>query len=204
LGDGRFRRPGCCVGRAGRWLRGAAHTRRDAHRERGPCLGAAHGQPAARQPWPGLAIQTGTAPSPSMGVLARVGHPAFSARQAVDLLGAIPVVTTAHPLERGPRAQRRDNALHGTITAPWAGPPGPASPRDAPCHDPHGTSHPTAWASGRRRHLGWEPSDTRSQVHWGLPRRWSSLEVVVDDNSPIALRWKPFQVRVFWRRYCSM
>jgi hypothetical protein len=79
-----------------------------------------------------------------MGVLARFGHHDFIARQEVDVLGALHVVTKEHPTARGPRDHRREQRLHGTITAPWAGPTGHASHRDAPCHDQHGTSNPTA------------------------------------------------------------
>src|SRR5207245_3695335 len=39
------------------------------------------------------------------------------------------------------------------------------------------------------------------QCPWGFPRRLR-VAVVVDDNSTTALRWKPFQVSAFWRRYC--
>jgi hypothetical protein len=57
-------------------------------------------------------------------------------------------------------------------------------------------------AEGRRRHMGVETVEQRENVHGGLPRRWSRVEVVADDTSPIALRWQPFQVHEFWRRYC--
>ena len=38
-------------------------------------------------------------------------------------------------------------------------------------------------------------------VHMGLLRSLR-VAVVVDDNSTIVLRQKPFQVHAFWRRYC--
>jgi hypothetical protein len=88
-----------------------------------------------------------------MGVLAGFGHHDFIARQQVDTVGAIQMVTKEHPTERGPRDYRREKALHGTITAPWAGPTGHASHRDTPRHHQHGQRHPPELAQGRGRHL---------------------------------------------------
>jgi hypothetical protein len=53
-----------------------------------------------------------------MSVLARFGHHDCIARQEVDILGAIPMVTIEYPTSRAPRDHRREKALHGTITAP--------------------------------------------------------------------------------------
>src|SRR2546425_8902828 len=39
-------------------------------------------------------------------------------------------------------------------------------------------------------------------IHRGLPQR-VRVAVVVDNNSTTAWRWKPLQVRTFWRRYCT-
>ena len=194
FGDGWCPLLGCCRRLAGSLLGWAAHPRLDVHRERAPFREADQGQPAAGQPRHWLAIQTGKESIQSVGVLARFGHHDCIASQAGDLRCAIPGVTTAHPKQRGPRDHRGENTLHGTLTAPWTGPTGPASHRDAPRHDQHGSSHPAAWAEGRRRHRGMEPLHQCDHGHGGLPCRWLSVEGVVDDNSTTVLRPKPFHV----------
>ena len=151
-GEGRFGLPGCGFGLASSLLRGAAHNLRYAPRERAPFLETDPGPRAASQPWSGLALQTGKEPLQSLGVFAGFGHHDFIARQQVDPCGAIPLVTKEPPTARGPRAYRRDNAWHGTLTAPWAGPTGHAAHRDAPRHHPHGQRHPAEVAQGRGRH----------------------------------------------------
>ena len=116
------------------------------HWERAPRLGADQGPQAEGQPRHWRAIPTGKAPIQAMGVLARVGHHDVIASQEVTLLCTLQLVTKAHPQQRGPRDHRGEQAVHGTITAPWAGPTGHASHRDASRQDPEGRSHPAALA----------------------------------------------------------
>jgi hypothetical protein len=82
----------------------------------------------------------------SMGVLARCGHHDVIASQEGGIRGARQVVTKEHPKQRGPRDHRGEKTLHSPITAPWAGPTGQASHRDAPRHDQPGSSKPAALA----------------------------------------------------------
>jgi hypothetical protein len=199
-GEGRGLLPGGGFGRAGSCLRGAAPHRRDAPRARAPFLDTDPGQREASPPWYGLAIQACNAPLQSRGVVAGVGHHDCSARPEGAPLGARPMVTTAHPLSRGPRNHRSATAWHGTITAPWAGPTGKASPREAPRQHQHGPRHPTAWAQGRGRHRRLEALEPCAKVHRGLLRRLR-VAGVVDDHSLTALREKPFHRCTCWRRY---
>ena len=156
---------------AGRFFCVAAPHLLDADRERAPLLDADQGQREEGQPWHRLAIQTGKEPIEAMGGLAGFSDDDFVPPEQVDILGPIHMVPKEHPKQRGPRHHRGEKALHGPITAPFAGPPGQAQHGDAPRHDEHGRHHPAALTAGRRRHMGLQALYTCENVHRGASRR---------------------------------
>jgi hypothetical protein len=72
------------------------------------------------------------------------------------------MICTVHMLtEEAPQQHRPwhglgEQALHGALAAPLAGPAGKAPHGDASGHDQQGACDPTELAEGRRRHMGSE------------------------------------------------
>jgi hypothetical protein len=200
LCSGRWWLLGARVRLAGSVLCVAAHALLDAHRARAPFLDTDPREGKAGPSWHWLAVQTGKAPIQAVGVLACCGDPHCIARQEVERLGTVPMLTAAAPPPHRPWHGLGEQARHGAIAAPLAGPAGQAPHGDASGHDQQGACDPPEVAEGRRRHRGSETLEQCSHVHTGLLRRLR-VAVVVDDNSSIVLRQKPFQVHAFWRRY---
>ena len=198
---GRVWRLGARVRLAGSLLGGAAHALLDAHRARAPFLDPDPRAGTAGPSWHWRAVPTGPAPIQAVGGLAGVGDHHGIARQEVEMIGTVPMLTAEAPPPHRPWPGLGDTALHGAIAAPLAGPAGKPAHGDASGHDQPGACDPTAWAEGRRRHLGSETLEQGSHVHTGLLRRWR-VAVVVDDNASLVRRQKPFHVHAFWRRYC--
>ena len=98
-----------------------------------------------------------------------------------------------HPKQYRPGEDGGEQALDGAIAAAFTGPAGDAQHRDASCHHQQGKDYPTQSAVSRRRDMGSEALERCYNVHHGLLRRLR-VGVVVDDNSTIDLRQKPYQV----------
>jgi hypothetical protein len=128
---------GVRFGLAGRFFCVAAHDLLDADRERAPLLGADQGQHEEGQPWHRLAIQTGKEPIQAMGVFACFGGHNFIARQQVDVIRTVDMLTKEHPKQHGPRERLGEKALDGPVTAAWARPAGDAQHRHTSRHDQH-------------------------------------------------------------------
>ena len=111
------------------------------------------------------------------------------------------MLTEKHPKQYGPRKRLREKTLAGAVTAIFARPVGDAQHGYSARHQQHGHSNPMQWAQSRCGHKGLEALEKCYNCHRGLLRRLR-VAVVMDYNSTTALRWKPFHVRVFWRRYC--
>ena len=195
-GSGALRLLGGRFGLAGGLLRVAAHHLLDAHRKRPPFLDAHQGEGEEGQPWHRLAVQAGEEPIEAMGVLAGFGDDDFIASDEVDISRAVHMLTKEHPKQHRPRDDGGEKALDGAIAAAFAGPAGDAQHRDASGHHQQGKGYPTQSAVGRRRDMGSEALEKCYNVHHGLLRRLRVV-VVVDDNSTIDLRQKPYQVANF-------
>jgi hypothetical protein len=131
-----------------------------------------------------------------MGVLAGFRDDDFIARDAVDISRAVHMLTKEHPKQHRPREDGGEQALDGAIAATCAGPAGDAQHRDASRYHQQGKAYPTQSAVGRHRDMGSEALEKCYNVHHGLLRRLRVV-VVVDDNSTIDLRQKPYQVANF-------
>src|SRR5262244_3110748 len=127
-----------------------------------------------------------------MGVLAGFRDDDFIASDEVDISGAVHMLTKEHPKQHRPWQDGGEQALDGTIAAAFAGPAGDAQHRDAASYHQQGKGYPTQSAVGRRRDMGSEALEKCYNVHHGLLRRLRVV-VVVDDNSTIDLRQKPYQ-----------
>ena len=193
---GRWWRRGARCRLAGSVLGCAAHDRLEANRARAPCLDTDPREGPAGQSGPWLAVQTGTEPLQAVGGLAGCGDPHFLARQEVERIGTGHMLTAEAPPPPRPWHGLGEQARHGAIAAPWAGPAGKAPPGEACGHDQQGACDPTAVAEGRRRDMGSETWEPCSNVQTGLLPSLS-VAVVVDDNSSIGLRQKPFHVHAF-------
>src|SRR3989442_13322816 len=136
-----------------------------------------------------------------MGMFARFGGHDFIAYQQGGIFWTRHVVQKDPRKQGGTREHCRKKPLHRPIPAPCARPPGQAQHGDAPCSHHHGSSNPMEVAQGRGCHIGLEALAKCYNIHRGLPQR-VRVAVVVDNNSTTAWRWKPLQVRTFWRRYC--
>src|SRR5262245_35333381 len=106
------------------------------------------------------------------------------------------MLTKEYPKQHRPREDGGEQALDGTIAAAFAGPAGNAQHRDTSRHHQQGKSYPTQSTVGRRRDMGSEALEQCYNVHHGLLRRLRVV-VVVDNNSTIDLRQKPYQVANF-------
>jgi hypothetical protein len=179
-------------GLASSFLRVAADDLLDAHRKRPPFLDAHQGEREEGKPWHRLAVQAGEEPIEAMGVLAGFRDDDFIASDEVDISRAVHMLTKEHPKQHRPREDGGEQALDGAIAAAFAGPAGEAQHRDAPSYHQSGKSDPTQSAVGRRRDMGSEALEKYYNVHHGLLRRLRVV-VVVDDNSTIDLRQKPYQ-----------
>src|SRR5215470_10539554 len=100
-----------------------------------------------------------------------------------------------HPKQHRPREDGGEQALDGAIAAAFTGPANDAQHRDASCHHQQGKDYPTQSAVGCHRDMGSEALEKCYNVHPGLLRRLRVI-VVVDDNSTIDLRQKPYQVTI--------
>src|SRR5262249_13959587 len=105
-------------------------------------------------------------------------------------------LTKEHPKQHRPWQDGGEQALDGTIAAAFAGPAGDAQHRDAASYHQQGKGYPTQSAVGRRCDMGAEALEKGYNGHHGLLRRLRVV-VVVDNNSTIDLRQKPYQVANF-------
>jgi hypothetical protein len=172
----------------------------DAQRKRAPCLGADQRQREKGQARYRLAVQTGEESSQAIGVFARFGGYDLIARQQVDVIWPVHMLTKEYPKQHGPRERLGEKTLDRPITTALAGPAGEAQHGHSPCHPQHSQNDPPELALGCRGHMGVEALEKCDTVHRGLLRRLR-VGVVVDYNSTTTLRQKPFSVSAFWRRY---
>ena len=128
-----------------------------------------------------------------MGVLAGFRDDDFIACDEVDISRTVQVLTKEHPKHHRPREDGGKQALDGAITAAFAGPAREAQHSDASRHHQQSKGYPPQAAVSRRRDMGSEALEKCYNVHHGLLRRLR-VGVVVDDNSTIDLRQKPYQV----------
>ena len=105
------------------------------------------------------------------------------------------MLTKEHPKQHRPREDGGEPALDGAIAAAFPGPAGDAQHRNAPCHHQQGKDYPTQAAVGCHCDMGLEALEKCYHIHHGLLRRLRVV-VVVDDNSTIDLRQKPYQVTI--------
>src|SRR2546426_10167398 len=174
----------------------------DAQRKRAPCLGADQRQREKGQARHRLAVQTGEEAIQAIGVFARFGVYDFIARQQVDVIRPVHMLTKEYPKQHCPRERLGEKALDRTITTAWACPAGEAQHGHSSCHPQYSQNDPPELALGCRSHMGVEALEKCYTVHRGLLRRLR-VGVVVDSNSTTTLRQKPFSVSAFWRRYCT-
>src|SRR5262249_6712095 len=131
-----------------------------------------------------------------MGVLAGFRDDDFIASDEVDISGAVHMLTKEHPKQHRPWQDGGEQALDGTIAAVFAGLAGDVQHRDAVSYHQQGKGYPTQSAVGRRCDMGSEALEKCYNGHHGLLRRLRVV-VVVDNNSTIDLRQKPYQVANF-------
>jgi hypothetical protein len=191
-----FGRLGSRFGLASGLFRIAADDLLDAHRKRPPFLDAHQGEREEGKPWYWLAVQAGEEPIEAMGVLAGFRDDDFIARDEVDISRAVHMLTKEYPKQHRPGQDSGKEALDGAIAAAFASPARDAQHRDASSHHQQGQGYPTQAVVGRRGDMGSEALEKCYNVHHGLLRRLR-VAVVVDDNSTIDLRQKPYQVGNF-------
>src|SRR5262252_4982855 len=131
-----------------------------------------------------------------MGMRAGFRDDDFIARDEVDISRAVHMLTKEYPKQHRPREDSGEEALDGAVAAAFASPARDAQNRDASRHHQQGQGYPTQSAVGRRCDMGSEALEKCYNVHHGLLRRLR-VAVVVDDNSTLDLRSKPYQVANF-------
>ena len=194
--SGPFGRLGSRFGLARGLFRVAADDLLDAHRKRPPFLDAHQGESEEGQPRHRLAVQAGEEPSEALGVFAGFRDDDFIACDEIDIRRAMHLLTKDPPKQHRPREDGGEQALDGAIAAAFACPAGEAQHGDASSDHEQGMGDPTQSAMGRRRDMGSEALEKCYNVHHGLLRRLRVV-VVVDNNSTIDLRQKPYQVANF-------
>src|SRR4030095_8396296 len=192
LGSGEFLLLSGRCGVASSFLCVAADALLAAYWKRPPFLDAYQGERAEGKPGDRLTVHAGEEPIEAMGVLAGFRDDDFIARDEVDISRAVHMLTKEHPKQHRPREDGGKPALDGAIAAAFASPAGEAQHRDASRHHQQGKGYPAQLAVSRRRHMGSEALERCYNVHHGLLRRLRVV-VLVDDNSTLDLRQKPYQ-----------
>jgi hypothetical protein len=156
------------LGRAGSLRYVAAHDLLDAEGAGAPGLHPDPREGEKGPPWHRLAIPPGNATGQARGLLTGVRDDTVIACSPIDLLSSEARLPPEHPTPQRPRQRWGEQPLDGTVTAAVAHSAGDAQHREPSAPHQHGQSHPTAWARGRRRHVGVAAGATCSHVHGGF------------------------------------